>query len=106
MTTAPPPGAPPKPPRKRGFAALDARARSLVSAAGGRAAHAQGVAHRFDSAEGRLAADTRYRKVKSSADKKADAHAETEGDVKAGADGKAGRTESNDPAGKDGDSSD
>lgn len=70
MTTAPP-GSPPKPPRKRGFAALDAHARSLISAAGGRAAHAQGVAHRFDSAEGRSAADTRYRKRSADADARA-----------------------------------
>ncbi|MDQ2138113.1 hypothetical protein RBI22_04065 [Alcaligenaceae bacterium C4P045] len=89
MTTAPP-GSPPKPPRKRGFAALDARARSLISASGGRAAHAQGVAHRFDSAEGRSAADTRYRKLKEASDVKAsltDADADTDAPTDKAADG-------------------
>ena len=87
MTTAPP-GSPPKPPRKRGFAALDAHARSLISASGGRAAHAQGVAHRFDSAEGRSAADTRYRKLKEASDVKA-SHTDIDIDTDTAADNDA-----------------
>lgn len=43
-------------PRKpRGFAALDEETRRAISAKGGAAAHAQGVAHRFTSDEAKVA---------------------------------------------------
>lgn len=41
--------------RRRGFAGMDPEARRAIARAGGRAAHAQGVAHRFTPAEAREA---------------------------------------------------
>lgn len=44
------------PPRKpRGFAALDPETRRAISAKGGAASHAMGVAHRFTSDEAKVA---------------------------------------------------
>jgi general stress protein YciG len=40
---------------KRGFAAMDEHKRREIASKGGRAAHEQGVAHRFDSEEARAA---------------------------------------------------
>ena len=39
----------------RGFASMDPAKQRAIAAQGGRAAHAQGVAHEFDSAEAREA---------------------------------------------------
>ena len=39
----------------RGFASMDPEKQRAIAAEGGRAAHAQGVAHEFDSAEAREA---------------------------------------------------
>ncbi|WP_202929067.1 KGG domain-containing protein [Chitinophaga agri] len=40
---------------KRGFASMDAAMQRAIASKGGRAAHAQGVAHEFNSAEAREA---------------------------------------------------
>ena len=40
---------------KRGFASMDAQMQKAIASKGGRAAHAQGVAHEFNSAEAREA---------------------------------------------------
>ena len=40
---------------KRGFASMDAQMQRAIASKGGRAAHAQGVAHEFNSAEAREA---------------------------------------------------
>jgi uncharacterized protein len=40
---------------KRGFASMDAQLQKQIASKGGRAAHAQGVAHEFNSAEAREA---------------------------------------------------
>lgn len=40
-----------EPKKKRGFAAWTAEKRAEVSSRGGKAAHAKGTAHQFDSAE-------------------------------------------------------
>lgn len=45
-----------KPPRKRGFALLDANKIREVAALGGKTAHRSGHAHRFTVAEARAAA--------------------------------------------------
>jgi len=42
-------------PRPRGFASMDAKRQREIAARGGRAAHAQGLAHKFSSEEARLA---------------------------------------------------
>ena len=39
----------PAPPRRTGFALMDAERRRAIASAGGKAAHARGTAHRFDS---------------------------------------------------------
>ncbi len=44
-----------RPRRPRGFAALDAAARSAISRKGGQAAHRAGTAHKFTSEEARAA---------------------------------------------------
>lgn len=44
---APVPEAPP--PRRTGFALMDPERRKAIASAGGKAAHARGTAHRFDS---------------------------------------------------------
>ncbi len=44
-----------RPRRPRGFAALDAAARSAISRKGGQAAHRAGTAHKFTSDEARAA---------------------------------------------------
>lgn len=44
-----------EPPKKRGFAAMDPEKVKEIATKGGRAAHAQGTAHRFTSAEAKLA---------------------------------------------------
>ncbi|MBZ9749678.1 general stress protein [Deinococcus sp. HMF7620] len=42
-------------PRRRGFASMDPDRQRTIAAAGGRAAHASGNAHRFTSEEARAA---------------------------------------------------
>ncbi|HZP66308.1 MAG TPA: general stress protein [Rudaea sp.] len=42
-------------PRPRGFASLDERRQKEIASRGGRAAHANGTAHKFSSEEARLA---------------------------------------------------
>ena len=44
-----------EPGRKRGFAAMDPEKVRAIASKGGRAAHAQGTAHQFNSEEARLA---------------------------------------------------
>lgn len=44
-----------KAPRKRGFASMDPAKRAQIAAEGGRAAHREGRAHKFSSAEAREA---------------------------------------------------
>jgi general stress protein YciG len=46
--------------KPRGFAAMDAEMLRGIAAQGGRAAHAMGKAHRFDSKEAREAATKRH----------------------------------------------
>lgn len=55
-----------KPGRKpRGFAAMDPELLRGIAAQGGRAAHAMGKAHRFDSQEAKQAAAKRHATTKS-----------------------------------------
>ena len=47
----------PKVPGRRGFAAMDPRQQRTLASAGGRAAHASGRAHQFDSDQARAAGE-------------------------------------------------
>jgi general stress protein YciG len=53
-TQAPTPADPPRP-RRRGFAAMDRERVREIASKGGRAAHAAGTAHQFNSDEARIA---------------------------------------------------
>ena len=48
-------GTAPRPPRPRGFAAMDPALQRAIASAGGRAAHEHGTAHEFTSDEARRA---------------------------------------------------
>jgi general stress protein YciG len=49
------PDSAPRPPRRRGFAAMDPELQRAIASAGGRAAHEHGTAHEFTPDEARRA---------------------------------------------------
>jgi hypothetical protein len=66
--------------KKRGFASLSKEQLLVVSASGGRKAHAMGTAHRFNPDEAREAALARYRKLSKAANDGAAEAAAHDGD--------------------------
>ncbi|ARP85766.1 KGG domain-containing protein [Bordetella genomosp. 9] len=62
--------------KPRGFAAMDPELLRGIAAQGGRAAHAMGKAHRFDSQEAKLAAAKRHATKSAKPHAEAGAHAD------------------------------
>lgn len=56
------PANPPRTKSRRGFAAMDPERQRQIAGAGGRAAHAMGLAHQFTSEEARAAGSKRHRR--------------------------------------------